>query len=53
MLHVLGPIVAHELDDLEELPEVQVLLIRDDIQILVEVIGLFAVKRGGQVARGI
>ena len=50
VLHALVPVVAHELDDLEQLLEVQVLLIGDDVEALVEVILVVAVERGGEVA---
>ena len=53
MFHVLIPGIAHLLDDLEQLPEVQILLVGHDVQALVEVIGFLAVERGREVARGV
>ena len=46
---VLVPFAAHQFQHLEQLPEVQVLLIGDDIQALVEVVGLLAVPGRSQV----
>ena len=53
VLAVLVPVVAHQLQHLEQLPEVQVLLIRDHVERLVEVIGVLAVLRRGEVARDV
>ena len=50
VLHALVPVVPHQLDDLEELLEVQVLLIGHHVQALVEVIGVVAVERRRKVA---
>ena len=53
VLHVLRPRVAHLLHDLEQLAEVQILLVRHDVQALVKAVRLLAVQRGRQVARGV
>ena len=50
---VLCPIVAHELEHLEKLTEVQILLISHDVQVLVKVVVLFAVDGGSKVARSV
>ena len=50
MNDVLGPFVAHELQDFFELLEVQVLLGRDDIDVLIEIVGVLSVLRAGQIS---
>ena len=50
VLHALVPLVAHQIQDLEELLEVQVLLIGDDVKTLVKVIFVVAIERSGQIA---
>ena len=51
--HVLRPGLPHELQHLEELPEMEILLVGDDVQALVKVVCFFAVDRRGEVARGV
>ena len=50
---VLRPLLAHEFEHLEDLFEVQILLIGDDVEAFIEVVRLFAVDGGGEVARRI
>ena len=47
------PRIAHELDYLEPLAEVQVLLVGDDVEAAGKVVRVLAVERGGDVARGV
>ncbi len=51
--HILRPLVAHKLQNLEKLFEMQILLIRDDVKTLVEVVSILAVIRRRQVAGSI
>ena len=53
MHKVLRPLLAHEFEHLEDLLEVQILLIGDDVEAFIEVVRLFAVDGGGEVARRI
>ena len=50
MLAVLGPVVAHQLQHLEQLLEVQVLLVGHHVQALGEIVGIMAVLYRRQVA---
>jgi len=51
--HTIRPLVAHEVEDLEELGEVQVLLGCDDVDHLVELVLLPAFDRAADVARDV
>ena len=50
VLAVLIPVVAHQLQHLEQLAEVQILLVGHHVEGLVEVVGVLAVLGGGEVA---
>ena len=50
---VLGPFKAHQLKHFPELPEVKVLLGRDNINIFIKIVMLFSVHGGRNVARAV
>ena len=50
---IFRPFLAHQFQYLEELPEMQVLLVGDDVEALVKIVRLLAVDRRGEVARGV
>ena len=51
--HVLRPVKAGKLQNLENLSEMEILLISDDVETFVKTVGILAIQRGGKVARGV
>ena len=50
MLAALRPVPAQQLHHLEQLAELKILLVGDDVEVLIEVVRVVAILRGGEIA---
>ena len=53
MNEVFSPLLAHKFEHFEKLFEMQILLVGDDIQAFIKIVGILAVDCRGQIAGGV